>query len=287
MTRSPSTETLRLRGLDYHLRLWGPANAPALICLHGLLDTGASFAPMVEALTGDWRVIAPDWRGHGMSDDAAPGGYWFPDYVADLDQLVDRVSPDAPVRLVAHSMGATAASLYAGLRPGRVSHLVCLDALNVPARRSEQVPQRYASWLDAQRTPPTARRYAGIDALAERIARRYPELSAAQIHRLAQEWSYPVDGGIALRNDPWHAVASPYGFNPDHAMAVWREVTAWVYCLDGGESPAHRWIDADEMRRRRGAFANLRHEVLAGCAHMLHLEQPAEVARRVEGFVQR
>ena len=59
-------------------------------------------------------MLAPDWRGFGRS--AAPGvdSYWFPDYVADLDALLDRISPDAPVDLVGHSMGGNVVMSYAG-----------------------------------------------------------------------------------------------------------------------------------------------------------------------------
>ena len=46
----------------------------------------ASFQFVVDALRGDWHVIAPDWRGCGLTA-WAPGGYWFPDYYADLDAL--------------------------------------------------------------------------------------------------------------------------------------------------------------------------------------------------------
>jgi pimeloyl-ACP methyl ester carboxylesterase len=35
---------------------------------------------------GDWRVVAPDWRGFGLSE-GNNDVYWFPDYIADLDAL--------------------------------------------------------------------------------------------------------------------------------------------------------------------------------------------------------
>ncbi len=279
------TQTLPVRGLRCNLRHWGNPQAPLVFLLHGLLDTGASYAPLVDAMRQDWRLIAPDWRGHGDSEQD-PRGYWFPDYIADLEVIIKHYAGDAPVRLVSHSMGATVASLYAGLRPQRVSHLVCLDALNVPARTVEMVPDRYREWLDAETNPPAAKTYADVAELSSRIRRRYPELKPEHIERLARDWSRPTnDGRIHLATDPRHFVASPYGFIPEHAMAVWKQVTAEVFCLDGGDSPVHQWVPAQDMNTRRAAFKNFKREVLPGCGHMLHLEQPQAVAEKIEAFL--
>lgn len=280
-----NTETLTVRGLRCHLRVWGDANAPPVFLLHGLLDTGATFTPLVDALQHDWWLIAPDWRGHGDSDYGA-SGYWFPDYVADLEALVEHYAPQQPIRLVAHSMGGTAASLYAGLRPERVSHLVCLDTLNVPARTATLAPKRYRQWLDAQKNPPGPKTYADVGALAARLRLNYPELKNELVERLAQEWSRPMPGGgIRLVNDPRHHIVSPYGFNAEHAIAVWQQVTAKVFCLDAGNSQVRGLTDVKEMTRRRAAFQNLRYEVLPDCGHMLHLQRPDAVAQRIEPFL--
>ena len=64
-------------------------------------------------------MIAPDWRGFGRTFHRAPG-YWFPEYLADLDDLLSKYSPTAPVRLVGHSMGGNIGGLHAGAMPGRV-----------------------------------------------------------------------------------------------------------------------------------------------------------------------
>uniref|UniRef100_UPI002362DFF1 alpha/beta fold hydrolase n=3 Tax=Pseudomonadota TaxID=1224 RepID=UPI002362DFF1 len=78
---------------------------PPLVLLHGWMDVGASFQFVVDALAGDREVIALDWRGFGLSEASGAGCYWFPDYLADLDALLDAVSPSAPVDLLGHSMG--------------------------------------------------------------------------------------------------------------------------------------------------------------------------------------
>ena len=78
------TEFLTIRGLRTHVRHWGRDGAPKLFMVHGWMDVGASFQ-FVDELAGDWHVIAPDWRGFGLSDYTQSDTYWFPDYLAAED----------------------------------------------------------------------------------------------------------------------------------------------------------------------------------------------------------
>lgn len=273
-----------VRGLRYRIRAHGPDAGPTVFLLHGLLDNGAGFEPLARALPEGWRLVAPDWRGHGDSE-AAPGGYWFPDYVADLDALVRQESEREPITLIGHSMGGQAASLYAGLRPDRVRHLICLDSLQVPATSPEHLRERYRAWLDAESEPPAPRRYDSLEALAERIGRRYPELAEGAVAWLADIWSRPDGDGVRLAVDPRHFLPFPIAFHPEEAMAVWSRVEAPVLCLDGGASPAREWLSAEARSRRRDAFADCTERSVPDAGHMLHMQCPAETAAAITAFV--
>ena len=116
--RSPDTEPF---GKDRRLRARLPR--PPLGA-EGQADTGSpsrldgypsTFQFVVDALTREWYVIAPDWRG---SHRLAGQPYWFPDYLADLDALLRRYLPEEPARIVGHSMGASIAATYAGVPAG-------------------------------------------------------------------------------------------------------------------------------------------------------------------------
>ncbi len=136
-----------IRGLRYHLREWGPADAGpgrTLFMLHGWMDVSASFQFVVDALDPDWRVVAPDWRGFGLTEWTHGDCYWFPDYAADLEFIVDAVQGDAPANLVGHSMGGNIALMYAGARPARVRAVVNLEGLRPPRepRRAGAGPPR-------------------------------------------------------------------------------------------------------------------------------------------------
>ena len=80
---------LDIRGLRYHVRRWPGTGAPKMVLLHGWMDVSASFQFVVDALRGEWDIYAPDWRGYGLTGRGKSDCYWFPDYIADLDLLLE------------------------------------------------------------------------------------------------------------------------------------------------------------------------------------------------------
>src|SRR5256885_12175401 len=110
--RQSRSEFVNIRTMRYHVRTWGDARAPKLFMLHSWMDVSASFQFVVDELRHDWHVIAPDWRGFGLSEWTREG-YWFPDYIADLDLLLEHFQPESPAYIVGHSMGGNVANLYA------------------------------------------------------------------------------------------------------------------------------------------------------------------------------
>jgi pimeloyl-ACP methyl ester carboxylesterase len=125
--------------------------------VHGWMDVAASYQFVVDALSDAFaqgrQIIAPDWRGYGQT--ALPGtdNYWFPDYLADLDTLLDHYAPEQPVDLVGHSMGGNVVMLYAGVRPQRIRRLINLEGFGMPATRPSQAPGRYwrSGWTTSRR----------------------------------------------------------------------------------------------------------------------------------------
>ena len=120
------SEFVALRERRYHVRIWGDDTSPTIFFLHGWGDVGASFQFVVDAMKGHWRIIAPDWRGFGQSQ-WNDGPYFFPDYIADLDALLEHYSPQAPAQIAGHSLGGIVAGLYAGIRPERVCRIANME----------------------------------------------------------------------------------------------------------------------------------------------------------------
>src|SRR5256885_17019665 len=105
------------------MRTWGSESAPKLFMLHGWMDVSASFQFVVDELRRDWHVIAPDWRGFGLSE-STNDSYWFPDYIADLDAILEHYQPKSAAYVAGHRMGGNVGNLYARIRPQRVGQLV-------------------------------------------------------------------------------------------------------------------------------------------------------------------
>ena len=167
-----------LRGIRHHLWRWGPQASAPVVLLHGWADTGETFQFLVDCLPDDWSLAALDWRGFGRSERGPGGAYWFPDYLADLDALLDALSPDRPVRVIGHSMGANVVSLYGGTRPERLERIALLEGFGLAAPPPAAAPERYRQWLEQLRgAPPRFASYASFDTFAGFLARRHPRLT--------------------------------------------------------------------------------------------------------------
>ena len=277
-----------VRGLRYHVRRWASAGAPKLVLLHGWMDVSASFQFLVDELRGDWDVYAPDWRGFGLSDRGPADCYWFPDYLADLDALLERITPSSPARLVGHSLGGNVALLYAGVRPERVAKLVNLEGFGLPDTQPGQAPGRYARWLDELRQPPRLRSYESYAALADRLQQGNARLARARAEFLARHWGEQrADGSVVLRADPAHKIVNPALYRYEEAHACWRRVAAEVLWVDAADSDtlARLKLDAAQYAERRSALPSVRHVTLPDAGHMLHHDQPRAVARLLEAFL--
>ncbi|HQR02621.1 MAG: alpha/beta hydrolase [Proteobacteria bacterium] len=281
------SEFLDLGGHRYHVRRWGDPAAPLLILLHGWCDVSASFQFLVDAFHHPWQVVAPDWRGFGLSE-WNQSHYWFADYLADLDLLLEHCSPDTPATIVAHSMGGMAASLYAGARPERVGRLAILEGLGLLTASPEETPGRVAQWLKQKRRVGGFRRYPDTAAFAARLCKDNPRLDAAKAEFLALHLSRDDGDGVTWAADPRHQWVNPVRIRMDEAMASWRAVTAPVLHVAGTDSPYMKEAfaaDPGELERRLGCFANLSQAMIDDCGHNLHHDQPRRLARILEDFL--
>jgi pimeloyl-ACP methyl ester carboxylesterase len=290
------SEFLTVRGLRTHVRHWGREGAPNLFMLHGWMDMSASFQFVVDCLQGDWHVIAPDWRGFGLSERVPGDTYWFPDYIADLDFLLDHYAPGeaagAPrVNLLGHSMGGNVAGIYAGARPQRVGKLINLEGFGLPASKPEQWPGRLAQWMDELKQPPEMRGYASLAEVAARLQKTNPRLSHERAAFLAEHWAaQDASGQWFIRGDPAHKMHGPLLYHLDEVLACSRRITAPVLWVEALETNMWRWMGPKEearaeVDRRLGHLASVTARMMPDAGHMLHHDQPELLARMIEDFL--
>ena len=100
-------------GVPLNVELYGPADAPPVVLLHGWVCALRFWRLQVHDLMADHRVVAFDLRGHGRS--GAPGdGDWSLDTLGDDLEAVLDACVDGPAVLAGHSMGAMTIAAWAG-----------------------------------------------------------------------------------------------------------------------------------------------------------------------------
>jgi pimeloyl-ACP methyl ester carboxylesterase len=116
-------------GLKLFSRVYaGPvADAPVVLCLHGLMRNGRDFEDLAAHLLARHRVIVPDVRGRGLSAwDPDPARYQIPVYVRDLLALLGGLGATR-CSIIGTSMGGLMGMVFAAMQPGRVARLVLND----------------------------------------------------------------------------------------------------------------------------------------------------------------
>ncbi|HEY8605508.1 MAG TPA: alpha/beta hydrolase [Noviherbaspirillum sp.] len=285
------SEYIPIRGLQYHVRHWGDEGAPKLFMVHGWMDMSASFQFVVDCLRRDWHVIAPDWRGFGLTRNPGVDSYWFPDYLGDLDALLDHYAADEAVNLLGHSMGGNVVCLYAGVRPARIAKLINLEGFGLQLTQPEQAPGRYAKWMDELKSPPGMRSYTSLAEVAARLQKTNPRLGDERAAFLAANWAEQnARGEWEILGDPAHKLSSPILYRVEEVLACWRAISAPVLWVEAEETDAWRWMGPKEQARgeidrRIGHIRQVRTASVPAAGHMLHHDQPEILAELIEGFL--
>ncbi|HJW11584.1 MAG TPA: alpha/beta hydrolase [Albitalea sp.] len=286
---------VNVRGLRYHVLEWGDANQitperPALVMLHGWMDVAASFQFVVDAMSAERCVLALDWRGFGLSEASGADAYWFPDYLGDLEGVIDALLPDQPVDLLGHSMGGNVVMIYAGVRPERVRRVVNLEGFGMPETTPQQAPKRYAHWLDELKQPAQLRFYDSAAAVAQRLRKNNPLLTAERAAWLAPHWSRRrEDGQWEILADPAHKRTNPVLYQKAEVLECWKRISAPVLWVEGDQTDVNKWwgdrYPRSDFEARLALVPRLERQLLSPAGHMLHHDQPEALAAHLERFL--
>ena len=294
--RTSTVEQIQIRSdVSYRLRRW-PAQenaglgAPPLLLAHGWMDVGASFQRFVDTLSRAREVVALDWRGFGGSRASPCDSYWFYDYYADLDAIIDHISPDVQIDLLGHSMGGNIAMIYAGSCPERIRRLINVEGFGLARTDPAQAPARLAKWLKQLKTPVSMRTFASQEEVAIHLMKLSRHMDKGFALWLAGQWAeLKADGRWHVMADAQHKRVNPILYRCDEVLAAWQNIEARVLWVEG-DTPEQTPIDPERFSRqefesRLNLVRSLERVRIKQCGHMVHLDQPLLLAQAVERFL--
>lgn len=230
-------------------------SGPRLILLHGVGLRAEAWAPVIDALAPQFRVIAPDLPGHGES----PAEH-LPDT---LSEYADRIAPllsDGAV-VAGHSMGAMITLELAGRFPQRVRAVAALNAIFRRSAAAQAAVLARAADLDGQ---------GGADP-APTLARWFGG-SQSSVRAACHDWLTSTDPA------GYRAAYSVFAGHDGPSQAALRALHCPALFMTGADepnsTPAMSRAMADLAPRGRAV-------VVPGAAHMMPMTHPEATAAAV------
>ena len=285
----PQQRTVNAKRLPLALWDYG-GDGPAVLFLHGFLDTGRSFEDVAQSLVREdiCRPLCLDWRGHGSSGRVSvDGAYHQLDHLKDLAHLLEELKADGIqiAAVVAHSMGGTVALMLTAFAPDLISRLMLIDCVGgYAADAATQVDQMTALLEHSRRPTPPFRSFASREAAMERVIANNEGLSTAGAERIVRHYLDEQEGGrYQVRLDPRLRGPNPYRFPESHWLEICSRVTARVHLLAPEFGFIHR-IPA--LQERFDQLPNAIRQDLAGIGHHVHVEAVATLVLAVKKLLE-
>jgi pimeloyl-ACP methyl ester carboxylesterase len=277
------SQRLRLHYVD-----WGNPDAPPLLLLHGGRDHCRNWDWVAERLRDDYHIVAPDLRGHGDSDWSPDGNYSIPALVYDLAQLIHQQKL-APLRIIAHSLGAHTALRYAGIYPENVSKLVAIEGVWPAAklfaeRDAKGIAARAQEWIERTRglASRSSRRYASVEEAFKRMQEENKHLSPAQaLHLTQQGVNQNEDGTFSWKFDNYVRAFAPHDVTLAELETLWRSITAEVLHVYGTET----FMENPGTNGRMELFQHARLVTFDHAGHWVHHDRLDDFVTEVRGFL--
>lgn len=257
-------DCVRINGVLLHYRLAGPAGAPVLALVNSLGTDARIWDGVIARLSPRYRILSYDKRGHGLSDTPS-GDYALDDHIDDLTGLLDHLGIDK-LALAGVSVGGLIAQGFALRARDRLAALILCDT-------APKVGDA-AGWnarIDTVRKD-------GLAAIADMVMDRWfsPGFQQQRTDELAL-WR-----NLFLRSDPkGYAATCATLRDTDLTTDISRIVTPTL--VVAGE--ADRSTPPDLVRACATAIAGARFQTMPDVGHIPSIEQPAELAALIEGFL--
>ena len=264
-----------VNGVRLFYRDTGPAGPP-MLCLHGRWGRGETWTDLISRTRDLFRIIAPDQRGHGLSDKPAQG-YFAEDLAADAHELLRSLGA-VPAVVVGHSMGGRIAGHIAALYPEAVRAVAILDE---PAAGG--VPF----------TPSTGGDSPEDDGLTAGWPTPYPTYDHA-IRDLESRFRRESNRRYFLDSLVETEAGYDFLFSRRAMTALYRSYRPWHEMLRRIECPvllvraAESWcLSAEEAAVMLSEIRDCTYFEVAGSDHAVYADNPEDFYRGFDAFIRR
>lgn len=251
---------VEIGGLRFHYTDWG-GDGPPLVMLHGLTGHARTWDYTAAALSGRYRVLALDQRGHGDTDWAPK--YGFAPMAQDLLGFLDALDL-REVTLMGLSMGGIVSFVFAAAHPERVRRLVVMDIGPEIARAGAT---NVASALAAKDT------FSSEDEAFTQARASNPRPTDDRLrHRVSHNLRKLPDGTLTFKYDK--ALRDPrnlFDLTVEQRWEAWRTVSCPVLLVRGNDSDV---LAAETAQRMLAENPNARLASVPECGHSITLDNP-------------
>lgn len=280
----PKAISIEIKGIEIHGLQWGNPSGEKVLALHGWLDNAETFSNLAPELQ-TFNVIAVDLPGHGLS------GHW-PEHqhyhvwagVEDIEHILDALEWDK-AHLLAHSMGAAMATLYAGTFPDRLKSLTLVEAIGPASGEMATAPERLAKAINSMKDHvPGQKPREGTESFVQARLAGSLKLQPDSAKRIVERGLLKTDEGYVWSNDKRLRYSSMMRLPEELIASFISAITCPVLGIfaDGG-------LFSEETLQARWQHLKCEHTLhwLKG-THHLHIDgDVAEIANIVNDFIQR
>lgn len=247
-----------------------------ILCLHGKWGRGETWADFIQKYAGRYRIIAPDQRGHGLSDRPV-ARYATQDLAEDAAGLLRKLGC-GPAIVVGHSMGGRVGAYLAADHPELVKALAILDC-------GPEGPEKLSD-LPPEKIPPA-------DELTADWPTPYPSYSEA-LADLSSRFQMPSN--VRYFRESLVETVEGYDFMFSRfAMAALKEyMREWYDILPGIACPVllmradESWdLSREAAERMRGLIEDCMYIEISGSDHMVYADNPEEFYGGFDRFLER
>ena len=269
---------LRMRYLD-----WGGGGSP-VVALHGLASSCHWYDVIAPLLSEEFRIIAPDQRGHGETTQAANGYDWVT-LSRDVVSLMDRLEI-GQAAVLGHSWGGHVASSLAAHHPDRVNRLVMIDGGYLDATVSpDRSWEGFSQLLSPRNVSGTRNEF--LDRLSTQLADCWSD----DLARIVQTMVYEDDDGfirdILQPDNHAQVLRTMWDYPPSRVLP---DVTCPTLIVPAGPSPERAGSEYAQMRQAmvksaEQALSDCRVHWIPATIHDIGYHKPVELASVIREFL--